>query len=75
MVRRGLTGHTGRSVTVDLGFLGEGDFRIETFVDGVNADKYGRDYRREVRMLGNERSLTVRMAPGGGFAARIEPAK
>ncbi len=71
----GLTGHTGRSVTVDFGFLGEGDFRIETFVDGVNADKYGRDYRREVRMLGNERSLTVRMAPGGGFAARIEPAK
>lgn len=67
----GLAGREGRSVTVDLGFLGEGDFSAEIFRDGANAAKYGRDYLREELHLGGSRTLAVDMAPGGGFAARI----
>lgn len=67
----GLTGHEARSVELDLGFLGDGNFTAEIFRDGPNAAKYGHDYQRETRSLGNARTLDIEMAPAGGFALRI----
>ena len=67
----GLTGHEGRTVTLDLGFLGDGNFTAEIFCDGVNAAKYGHDYQRVIRPLGTDRTLEITMAPAGGFALRI----
>lgn len=63
----GLTGHEARTVTVDLSFLPEGDWNLELFKDGVNADRHGEDYKKTVGKA--ESTLTVHMAPGGGFAA------
>ena len=67
----GLTGHEGRTVTLDLGFLGDGNFTAEIFCDGVNAAKYGHDYQRVIRPLGTDRTLEITMVPAGGFALRI----
>lgn len=67
----GLTGHEGRTVTLDLGFLGDGNFTAEIFRDGANAARYGHDYQREIRSLGTARALEIKMAPAGGFALRI----
>lgn len=67
----GLTGHEGRTVTLDLGFLGDGNFTAEIFRDGANAARYGHDYQREIRSLGAARALEIKMAPAGGFALRI----
>ena len=67
----GLTGHEGRTVTLDLGFLGDGNFTAEIFCDGANAAKYGHDYQRVIRPLGTDRTLEITMAPAGGFALRI----
>lgn len=69
----GLTGHEGRTVEVDLGFLGDGDFTVEIFRDGPNAARYGRDYLREILPLNEARTWKIDMAPAGGFALRIVP--
>ena len=63
----GLVGHDARTITVDLGFLGEGDWKVELFKDGVNAIRHAEDYARIEAPAG--KALTVEVAPGGGFAA------
>ena len=63
----GLVGHDARTITVDLGFLGEGDWKVELFKDGVNATRHAEDYARIEAPAGKD--LTVEVAPGGGFAA------
>lgn len=62
----GLTGHSARKVTLDLGFLGEGSWDIELFEDGINAERHAEDYRKVTGSVGE--TLEVKMAPGGGFA-------
>ena len=66
-----MTNWTARDVELDLSFLGEGNFQVELFRDGVNAHRNARDYKRITMPLSADRRLHVRMAPGGGFAARI----
>ena len=63
----GLTGQLGREVTVDLSFLGADEWNIELYTDGVNAHRHGEDYKKSVGKV--QGRLTVKMAPGGGFAA------
>lgn len=63
----GLAGHDGRKVVLDLGFLGEGQWNMEIFEDGINAERHAEDYRRTTGSVGE--TLEVKMAPGGGFAA------
>lgn len=65
----GLNAHKPMTVTVDLPFLGEGEWTVELFRDGANADRHGEDYKKVVNPAGNK--LTVDMASGGGFAAKI----
>lgn len=62
----GITGHSGRKVTLDLGFLGEGSWNMELFEDGINAERHAEDYRKVTGSVGE--TLEVKMAPGGGFA-------
>ena len=63
----GLVGHNARTVTVDLGFLGDGEWKMELFKDGLNAVRHAEDYVRVEDKVGE--TLTVEVAPGGGFAA------
>ena len=67
----GLTNWNSRDITLDLSFLGEGNYKIELFRDGINADRAARDYRKETITVPSDRKLTIHMAPGGGFAAKI----
>lgn len=66
-----MTNWTPRELELDLSFLGEGDYKIEMFKDGINADRAGRDYKKEIIKVPADRKLKVKMAPGGGFAAKI----
>jgi alpha-glucosidase len=68
-----LTNWTARDVEIDLSFLGAGAFRAEMFRDGVNADRVGVDYAREQKDVTAQDRVSVHLAPGGGFAARIIP--
>ena len=41
----------------------------------MNADRYAGDYRIETRQVGQNATLTLRLAPGGGYLARLSPVK
>lgn len=66
-----LTNWDAREVELDLSFLEGDDWKIESFNDGRNAHRAACDYVKRTEMLPADKKLTVRMAPGGGFAARI----
>ena len=71
----GMTGWDSKSLELSLDFLPEGEYTVEIFVDGANAYRIARDYKKVVSALPADRKLTVHMAPGGGFAAIIKPVK
>ena len=58
-------------ITMDLSFLGPGQYEAELFSDGVNADKEATDYIRDVRKVSAADKLSVHLVRGGGWAARI----
>ena len=66
-----LTNWTPREMTLDLSFLGNGDYKMEIFRDGINADRAALDYKKEIIPVPADRKLTIKMASGGGFAAKI----
>ncbi len=68
----GITDWNGRELEIDCSFLPEGAvYEADMFVDGVNAARIGRDYRHEKGEVTGGGKLKVKMAPGGGFAARL----
>jgi alpha-glucosidase len=70
-----MTDWTPREMTVDLSFLGPGTFEMTSFADGANADRNASDYKTEKRKVTAADKPAVRLAPGGGWAAVLTPAK
>jgi alpha-glucosidase len=70
-----LTSWTQRKVEIDFSFLPEGKYNLEFFRDGANSNRYAQDYRRETRTVSAGEKLTVQLASGGGWAARLDPVK
>lgn len=68
-----MTDWTAREFDVDLSFLAAGDYTITSFADGINADRYASDYRKTVGSVSSATSINLKMAPGGGWVARITP--
>lgn len=68
-----MTDWSDRGLTLDLSFLPEGNYSVVLYRDGVNADRVACDYRKETIDLPADRQLKIKMAPGGGFAAKIVP--
>ena len=66
-----MTDWDARDMELDLSFLGKGDYKAVIFRDGVNADRVARDYKKETITIPDNRKLTIKMAPGGGWIARI----
>lgn len=44
----------------------------ETFADGINADRDAEDYKRCMKKVNLSEPLKVKLAPGGGWTARIK---
>ncbi|UCE40067.1 MAG: glycoside hydrolase family 97 protein [Candidatus Aminicenantes bacterium] len=66
-----MTDGTARELLVDMSFLPEGEFDAEIFEDGMNAQRYGNDYKKNVISISNKKKLNIKLAPGGGWVARI----
>ena len=66
-----MTDWDARTLEADLSFLPEGEYLMEVFSDGVNADKHGEDYRHVTVNAGSPGKLEISMAPGGGWVAKI----
>lgn len=67
-----LTNWTPRELELDLSFLGDGDYELVLFKDGVNADRAACDYKREVVKVPANRKMKISMAPGGGWVAHLK---
>lgn len=67
----GMTDWSPRDFKIDLSFLPEGDYTVEIWQDGANADRFAEDFKKIVKKVTNTDRLKVKMAPGGGYAARI----
>ena len=65
-----MTDWDARELELDLTFLPAGEYTIEIFRDGINADRVARDYKRVVEDFVPGK-VNIHMAPGGGWAARI----
>lgn len=65
----GITNWNPRDMVLDLSFLPEGT-QLDVFIDGANAHRNARDYRR-VTMTASKQ-LKLHVAPGGGFALRTK---
>ena len=66
-----MTSWTERDLTLDLSFLPAGDHQADIWQDGVNARRFGNDYKKVTRNVVRGERLQVHLAPGGGWAARI----
>ena len=62
---------TPRSVDIDLSFLPEGNFTMDAYQDGVNADRNASDYKKTTTQVNRGMKLKLQLASGGGWAARI----
>jgi alpha-glucosidase len=69
----GMSDEQTREFTLDFEFLDEGAFVIEAIADGLNAHRYASDYRKTVREISMDASMDIRMAPGGGWVAKVSP--
>jgi alpha-glucosidase len=70
-----MTNWTPRELTIDLSFLPTGTYQAEIFQDGVNAHRDGTDYKKQVMDLSSGQKVNIKMAPGGGWTARLKKKK
>jgi len=68
-----MTNWTGRDLEVDLSFLPSGNFSMDAYQDGVNADRLASDYVKTKGQVTGSKKFKITLAPGGGWAARIHP--
>jgi alpha-glucosidase len=70
-----MTDWTARELEVPLDFLPEGSYQLDAYQDGVNADRWASDYKRVKQTVTRSTTLKLRMAEGGGWAARLSSAR
>jgi len=66
-----MTDWTPRDLEIDFSFLPDGNFTLDSYEDGVNADRNASDYRKTTKQINRTTKMKIHLAPGGGFAARI----
>ena len=68
-----MTDWTAREIELDFSFLPDGNFSMEAYQDGANADRQASDYKMVKLQVNKTTKLKIKLAPGGGWAARIHP--
>src|SRR5579862_8914770 len=66
-----MTDWTERALDIDLSFLPNGNFTMEAYQDGLNADRNASDYKKITMQVNRTTKLKLSLASGGGWAARI----
>ncbi len=70
-----MSGINPEKFTIDFSFLSSGEYSIDIYQDGVNADRYGNDYKKSTTQITKDTKLNINLAPAGGWAARIYKTK
>ena len=68
-----MTNWDARDAEIDFSFLPGGNFTMDAYQDGVNADRMASDYKKTTTTVTKNAKLKIHLAPGGGWAARIHP--
>ncbi|MCX6334039.1 MAG: glycoside hydrolase family 97 protein [Bacteroidia bacterium] len=68
-----LTDWTAREMQLDLSFLPAGNYNIEIFRDGINADRHVQDYKHLNSLVKSGDKMKINLISGGGWIARITP--
>ncbi|HEX7294745.1 MAG TPA: glycoside hydrolase family 97 protein [Pyrinomonadaceae bacterium] len=66
-----MTDWTPRELEIDLSFLPPGNYQLDAYEDGPNADRFGSDYRHTTTRVDKNTKLKIKLAGGGGWAGRI----
>ncbi|MGN6400001.1 MAG: glycoside hydrolase family 97 protein [Flavisolibacter sp.] len=66
-----MTDWNARDISIDLSFLNDGNYTIDTWQDGINADRNAMDFAHISKSLEKNKPLSIHLAPGGGFVAVI----
>jgi alpha-glucosidase len=62
---------TARELELEFSFLPEGNFQMDAYQDGENADRLGSDYKLVHLQANRSTKLKIKLAPGGGWAAHL----
>lgn len=65
----GMNDATPKELTLDFSFLGEGNYAIQIFKDGVNSDKNARDYVLEETTVDSTKKMDIKLNKSGGWVA------
>ncbi len=60
-----------RTLELNLDFLDSGNYKMQIWKDGVNADKHAADFAQEELQVNSSSKVKVEMAAGGGWVAII----
>jgi alpha-glucosidase len=67
----GLNNWTEKTVKLIFDFLDSSEYSATIFIDGVNADRIGSDYKRITKTIPKGSTMEIEMASGGGFAIKL----
>ncbi|MEW6194334.1 MAG: glycoside hydrolase family 97 protein [Bacteroidota bacterium] len=67
----GMTNWIPRDLKIDFSFLPKGEYKIDIWQDGINADRNANDYKKISQTISNETKMNIHLAPGGGWAAVV----
>ncbi|MGH9941178.1 MAG: glycoside hydrolase family 97 catalytic domain-containing protein, partial [Pyrinomonadaceae bacterium] len=70
-----MTNESGRTLRLPLGFLKRGAYLITEYADGRDAAANPRQVSAATKSVRASETLTLRLAPSGGYAAYLTPAK
>lgn len=66
-----MTNWTARDLTIDLSFLNDGDYTMQVWKDGINADRNAKDFKMETISVNRNSKIKISMTTGGGYVAVI----
>ncbi len=68
-----MTDWTQRELELDLSFLARPTAEVTVLQDGINADRFGSDWKQQKMTINISSPLRIHLAPGGGWVAVVTP--
>ena len=70
-----MAGPESRTFSIALDFLSEGEWQVQVWEDGANAEKNAEDFALRAFNVTNDDKLNIRMCNEGGYVAVLKPLK
>ncbi|MGB5436539.1 MAG: glycoside hydrolase family 97 protein [Maribacter sp.] len=67
-----MTDWTARDFELNLSFLGEGNYDLQAYQDGMNASRNAQDYKLISTTVNQDTKLHPKLSSGGGYAAILK---